>query len=65
MVMQLVDVFLSLGPDSFLQLLKTVSLGKLRTYQLFERIKTRAHMAKLNSESFRKSGPRLWARQDT
>lgn len=62
MVMDLSDVFLSLGAETFAQLLKTVSMGKLRTYQLFESVKTRAHVAKLNSESLRKAGPRLWSR---
>jgi hypothetical protein len=60
--MQVCDVFLSLGAETFAQLLKTVSMGKLRTYQLFESVKTRAHVAKLNSESLRKAGPRLWSR---
>jgi hypothetical protein len=60
--MQLSDVFLGLGEESFQQLLKTVSMGKLRTYQLYERFKVRAHLSKLNSETLRKAGPRLWAR---
>jgi hypothetical protein len=60
--MQLSDVFLSLGEKTFSELLRTVSMGKLRTYQLFERVKARAHVAKLNSESLRKSAPRLWSR---
>ncbi|MEK7750490.1 MAG: hypothetical protein AAB654_01145, partial [Acidobacteriota bacterium] len=60
--MQLSDVFLSLGAEAFGQLLKTVSMGKLRTYQIVERVKARARVAKLNSESLRKAGPRLWAR---
>ena len=62
--MQLSDVFLGLGPETFSGLMKSVSIGKLRTYQLFERIKTRAHVAKLNAESLRKAGPRLWARME-
>jgi len=37
-------------------------MGKLRTYQLFERVKARAHVARLNSESLRKATPRLWTR---
>ena len=60
--MQLCDVFLSLGAETFAQLLKTVSMGKLRTYQMFESVKARAHLAKLNSENLRKAGPRLWSR---
>ena len=60
--MELSEVFLGLGQASFAQLLRGVSIGKLRTYQLFDRMKTRMHLAKLNSESVRKSEPRLWAR---
>lgn len=60
--MQLSDVFLSLGAEAFGQLLKTVSMGKLRIYQMVESVKARARVAKLNSESLRKAGPRLWSR---
>ena len=60
--MQLSEVFLALGQPAFAELLRTVSIGKLKTYQLYERVKLRFHLAKLNSESLRKSAPRLWAR---
>lgn len=60
--MELTGVFLGLGQDAFPALLRSVSMGKLRTYQLFERVKARAHVAKLNSENLRKAAPRLWAR---
>lgn len=60
--MQLAEVFLGLGPEPFAELMKSVSMGKLRTYQLFERVKARARVAKLNSETFRKAVPRLWSR---
>lgn len=60
--MLLSEVFLELGEDNFRDLLRTVSIGKLRTYQLFERLKARAHLNKLNSEVLRKSAPRLWTR---
>ena len=59
--MQLPDVFLALGEQSFGKLMNSVSLGKLRTYQLFDRLKTRAHLAKLNAEALHKASPRLWA----
>jgi hypothetical protein len=42
--------------------MRSISIGKLKTYQLFDRIKTRLHLAKLNSESVRKAEARLWAR---
>ena len=60
--MALSDVFLTLGQDGFAQLLRSVSMGKLKTYQIYDRIKTRTHLAKLNSETLQKAAPRLWAR---
>jgi hypothetical protein len=60
--MQLSDIFLRLGEDTFRQLMRTVSLGRLRTYQLFDSFKTRLHLHKLNSETLRNSAPRIWAR---
>ncbi|MEO8025253.1 MAG: hypothetical protein ABI823_02205 [Bryobacteraceae bacterium] len=43
-------------------MLRTISIGKLKTYQLYERMKVRLHLSKLNSETLRKACPRLWAR---
>src|SRR3954451_1329638 len=60
--MQISDIFVALGEPAFEQILRTVSMGKLKTYQLYERVKLRFHMSKLNSESLRKIAPRLWAR---
>ena len=60
--MQLSQAFISLGEDVFAQLLRQISIGKLKTYQLYETLKTRAHTAKLNTESLRKGAPRFWAR---
>jgi hypothetical protein len=60
--MQLCDIFLGLGEPAVADLLRGISLGKLKTFQLYERIKTRLHVAKLNAETLRKSGPRVWER---
>jgi len=60
--MQLCEIFLGLGQPNFAQVLRGVSIGKLKTYQLFDRMKTRLHTPKLNSESIRKAEPRLWTR---
>ena len=57
--MQLSDVFLHLPEGDFKQLLRSVSMGKLKTYQLFERFKTRLHLHKLNTETLRNAAPRL------
>ena len=60
--MQLCDIFLRLGEENFQQNMRSVSMGKLKTYQLFDSLKTRLHMHKLNSEALRKAAPRVWAR---
>ena len=60
--MQLADIFLGLGEESFGQLLRSISLGKLKTFQLFDRLKTRLHVTKLNTETLRKVRPRCWER---
>jgi hypothetical protein len=62
MGMQLSDIFLGLGEETFQKLMRSISMGKLRTYQLFDRIKTRLHLHKLSSETLRKATPRLWER---
>src|SRR6266852_7759315 len=60
--MALTDVFLGLGEDGFGQLIRGVSMGKLKTYQLYDRIKTRTHLPKLNAENLQKATTRLWTR---
>ena len=60
--MQFSDIFLRLGENNFQQLLRSISLGKLKTYQIYDRFKTRLYLNKLNSETLRKSAPRTWAR---
>ena len=60
--MQLCEIFLGQGEESFAQLLRAISIGKLKTYQLYDRMKARLHLAKLNSENMRKAEPRFWAR---
>ncbi len=60
--MQMCGVFTALGEDVFRQLVRGISIGKLKTYQIYERFKLRARLAKLNSESLRKAEPKFWAR---
>ena len=55
-------VFVALGPDVFQDLLRHVSMGKLKTFQIYDRFKVRARLAKLNSESLRKSHRKMWER---
>jgi hypothetical protein len=56
------DVFLQLGEERLRQLVRGISIGKLRTYQLYERFKIRTHLAKLNTENLRAALPRFWKR---
>jgi hypothetical protein len=60
--MQLSGVFLQLGEDHLRQLVRHISIGKLRTYQLYDRFKTRTHLPKVNTENLRKAVPRFWQR---
>ena len=60
--MQLSDVFLQLGEERLPHLLRGISIGKLRTFQLYERFKIRTHLTKVNTESLRKAAPRFWKR---
>jgi hypothetical protein len=60
--MQLSDVYLALGEDGFQQLVRSISIGKLKTYQVYEGFKVRAHLTKLNTDALRKATPRFWTR---
>jgi hypothetical protein len=60
--MQMCGVFTALGPENFSHLVRGISIGKLRTYQVYERFKLRARLIKLNSEALRKAEPKFWAR---
>jgi hypothetical protein len=60
--MQISDVFLGMGQEDFGLLVRSISIGKLRTYQIYEGFKVRAHLHKLNTEMLRKALPRFWTR---
>lgn len=60
--MQVCDIFIKLGEDNFQQLMRSISIGRLKTFQLFDRVKTRLYLHKLNAETLRKAVPRIWAR---
>jgi hypothetical protein len=60
--MQLSGIFQALGEDVFRELIRGVSIGKLKTFKVYERFKIRARLPKLNSETLRKAEPKLWAR---
>jgi len=60
--MEISEVYKGLGQEAFGQLIRGISIGKLRTYQIYEGFKVRAHLQKVNTEALRKSAPRFWDR---
>ncbi|MGC2660245.1 MAG: hypothetical protein WA324_19995 [Bryobacteraceae bacterium] len=60
--MQLCGVFQALGEEVFRELVRGISIGKLKTYQVYERFKLRTRLNKLNAEGLRKAEPKFWAR---
>src|ERR1700676_1028179 len=60
--MHISDVYLGMGQEAFGQLIRGISIGKLKTYQIYEGFKVRAHLQKVNTESLRKAVPKLWER---
>ena len=60
--MQIAGVFLGLGEEQFAQLIRGISIGKLKTYQIYDAMKARTHVPKLNTEALRKATPRFLAR---
>jgi hypothetical protein len=60
--MEISDLYLGMGQDAFERLIRTISIGKLKTYQMYEAFKIRAHLQKLNTEALKKAAPRFWAR---
>src|SRR5579884_4036812 len=60
--MQLSEVYRGLGERAFTEAVRSISIGKLKTFQLYDRLKVRLHLPKLNSENLRKAIPRFWER---
>lgn len=60
--MKLSELFVALGEESFRGQLRGISLGTLKTYKFYERLKTRLRVAKLNTETLRTIGTRAFER---
>ena len=56
------EVYQGLGQEAFAQLIRGISIGKLKTFQIYEGFKVRAHLTKVNTEALRKATPKLWER---
>ena len=55
-------MFQGLGEDGFTEVMRTVTISKLKTYQLYEGLKARARVPKLNVAGLKKAVPRFWER---
>lgn len=60
--MKLHELFVALGEESFRSQLRGISIGTLRTYQIYDRVKLRCHLSKLNTENLRAAAGKLWER---
>ena len=60
--MRISDVYVALGQEALGRLIRSISIGKLRTFQIYEGFKVRAHLNKVNTEALRKSVPKFWER---
>jgi hypothetical protein len=60
--MQISDLYRGLGEEAFGKIIRGISIGKLKTYQIYEGFKVRAHLHKVNTEALRKSTPKFWTR---
>ncbi len=60
--MQLSDVYLKLGQGEFQKLIRSISIGKLKTYQLYDGFKVSAHLTKLNTEALQRHIADFWSR---
>ena len=60
--MTMCEVFLGLGQERLGQMLSRISLGKLRTYRMFDAVRIRLHLGKMNQEALKKVAPKLWPR---
>ena len=60
--MELSEVYRGLGRERFGDLLRCVSMGGLKTFQVYESFKIRTRLSKLNRDRLRKAAPRLWER---
>jgi len=62
--MQISEMFRALGEDGFAEVMRTVTISKLKTYKLYENLKARAHLPKLNVAGLKKATPRFFERLD-
>ena len=60
--MELAEVYVALGQDRTVQLARTISMGALRRFGVYEGIKIRSRLKKFNRQRLRAAAPTLWRR---
>ena len=60
--MDLVEVYQALGQERSNRLIRTVSIGALKTFGVYEAVKVRSRLQRLNRQKLRLSAPKLWKR---
>ena len=60
--MALTDIFKAQGEDGFRELMRSISISRLKTFQLYDSLKARSHLPKLNVQGLKKVTPRFWER---
>lgn len=60
--MELTAVYAAFGSDRTSGLVQTVSLGALRTFGVYEAVKVRSRLKKLNRQKLRAAAPKMWER---
>lgn len=60
--MDLVGVYAALGQDRCTRLVRTISIGALRTYGVYQAIKVRSRLHTLNRQKLRAVSQKLWKR---
>ncbi len=61
-IMELPEVFQGLGEQRFEELVRGISIGKLRTYSVYDSFKVRTRLNKVNRERLQRAVPRFWSR---
>ena len=60
--MDLVDVYQALGQERSSRLIRTVSIGALKTFGVYEAVKVRSRLQRLNRQKLRLAAPKLCKR---
>ena len=60
--MGLVEVYAALGQERCDRLVRTISIGALRTFSVYEAVKIRSRLNTLNRQKLRAAAPKLWKR---